>query len=89
MKNSCAHGEVKRLIDERMQLHNKELAPFETIRTFTILPNQFSVEGGEISITDRLQRKRIQNKYHAQIRAMYREDTVMRSMETISRRGRQ
>jgi len=85
----CAHGEVKRLIDERMQLHNKELAPFETIRTFTILPYQFSVEGGEISITDRLQRKRIQNKYHTQIRAMYREDTVMRSMETISRRGRQ
>ena len=85
----CAHQEIRRLIDERIQARNKELAPFETIRTFTILPQQFPVEGGEISITDRLHRQRILNKYQSEIRTMYRGDTVMRSMETMSRRGRQ
>jgi long-subunit acyl-CoA synthetase (AMP-forming) len=38
---------------------------------FTILPSEFSIEGGELTPTLKLKRKIINQKYESQINQMY------------------
>ncbi len=67
----AAHEDVHRLIKEKIDAVNKELPPNETIKRFAILPQQFSVRGGEITITDRLRRKMIEQKYKDLLDSLY------------------
>ncbi len=49
----------------------ERLPSLETIKKFTILPEPFSVEGGELSPTLKMRRKAIASKYQAEIDALY------------------
>jgi len=55
------------LIDEV----NKTLARVQTIKKFTIAPDEFSVEGGELTPTMKLKRRIIYDKYSDDIERMY------------------
>lgn len=55
--------EVRRLIEERVHIKNQDLAGPETIKKFSILADSFTVEGGEITSTMKLNRKFIESKY--------------------------
>ena len=50
---------------------NADLASFETIKYFRILPNDFSVESGELTPTLKMKRQVINQKYKELIDSMY------------------
>ncbi|MGL5289781.1 MAG: AMP-dependent synthetase/ligase, partial [Aeromonas sp.] len=65
------HSRVMEFFDARIQDLQKELAKFEQVKKFTLLPRAFSMELGEITPTMKLRRKIIEAKYHHEISAMY------------------
>ena len=54
--------------------HSQELATYEQVKQFTLLPALFTQENGEITPTQKMKRKVILQKYDADIDAMYPED---------------
>jgi long-chain acyl-CoA synthetase len=52
---------------------NKKLAQFETIKKLIIVPDEFTVAGGEITPTLKLKRRVIEAKYKKQIDELYQE----------------
>lgn len=52
---------------------NAELARYENIRKFVILPLDFTVDGGELTPTQKIKRRVVNEKYAAQIEGMYDE----------------
>ncbi|THB81475.1 MAG: long-chain fatty acid--CoA ligase [Desulfobacteraceae bacterium] len=63
--------EVIALYEERIQLNSKDLAQYETIKKFKLLPNVFSVETGEITPTMKVKRGNVNEKYNHLIEEMY------------------
>ena len=52
---------------------NKKLAHFETIKKLLVVPDEFTVAGGEITPTLKLKRRVIEAKYKQQIDQLYQE----------------
>jgi long-chain acyl-CoA synthetase len=52
---------------------NKHLARFETIKRIAILPEDFSIEGGEMTPTLKVRRSQVEKKYASVIEALYAE----------------
>jgi len=50
---------------------NKSLARVQTIKKFSVLPEDFTIEGGELTPTMKVKRKVVNSKYESQINAMY------------------
>ncbi|MBM7071830.1 long-chain fatty acid--CoA ligase [Shewanella sp. 202IG2-18] len=65
------HNQVIHHFEERLVELQIELASFEQIKKFTLLPDEFSMEAGLITPTLKLRRKVIYNKYADEIRMMY------------------
>ncbi|WP_290435316.1 AMP-dependent synthetase/ligase [Aeromonas caviae] len=65
------HSRVMEFFEARIQDLQKELAKFEQVKKFTLLPSAFSMELGEITPTMKLRRKIIEAKYQREIEAMY------------------
>lgn len=49
----------------------KDLAVYEQIKRFTLLPHEFTIQSGELTSTLKLRRKFIYDKYAAEIEMMY------------------
>ncbi|MCB0131669.1 MAG: long-chain fatty acid--CoA ligase, partial [Caldilineaceae bacterium] len=60
----------------RQQIDSRadELAGYERVKAFTLLPAPFSQETGELTPTQKVKRKVIRDKYAAEIEAMYPPD---------------
>ena len=54
-------------VDER----NQQLASFETVKTFHILPRDFSLEEGELTPTGKLRRKLVTERYKKELDSLY------------------
>lgn len=65
------HSRVMEFFEARIADLQKELAKFEQVKKFTLLPSAFSMELGEITPTMKLRRKIIESKYQSEIEAMY------------------
>ena len=50
---------------------NKQLAPFEQVKRFKILPREFSTAEGEVTPTLKLRRKVILDHFAAEVDALY------------------
>ncbi|HPT69614.1 MAG TPA: hypothetical protein PKW50_05650, partial [Syntrophomonas sp.] len=59
----------RELVDNR----TKDLGQVEQVKKFTVLPNEFSQETGELTATMKIKRKAISEKYADVIEAMYVE----------------
>jgi len=59
-------------LQARIDKVNAELARYESIRSFAILPAELSVDGGELTPTLKLKRRVIHARYQAEIDALYR-----------------
>lgn len=68
--NEVVHDFYKQRIDGRSQ----ELANYEQVKAFTLLPFPFAQETGELTPTLKIKRKVVAEKYTVQIEAMYPED---------------
>ena len=65
--------EVNSMIAGRLELLQADLASFEKVKRFTLLPEPFSMEGGELTNTLKMKRKYIAEKYKDVIDLMYKE----------------
>lgn len=67
------HSHIVALFEQRLTEMQKELAKFEQVKRFTLLPQAFSMELGELTPTLKLRRKIILSRYHQEIESMYLE----------------
>jgi long-chain acyl-CoA synthetase len=67
----CRHEGVRRRVQQIIEERSTGLARFEQIKTFTILPEDFTQATGELTPTMKIKRKAIVEKYRAEIDAMY------------------
>ncbi|MGF1682024.1 AMP-dependent synthetase/ligase [Photobacterium minamisatsumaniensis] len=67
------HSQIVELIEKRVIELQKDLARFEQVKKFTLLPSAFSMDKGELTPTQKLRRKVIQDRYHQEIEHMYEE----------------
>lgn len=67
VKNSA----VIKFYKERIEAQSKELAQYEQVKRFTLLSNDFTQEGGELTPTQKIKRKVVAEKYKDIINAMY------------------
>ncbi|KIO36933.1 AMP-dependent synthetase/ligase [Shewanella sp. cp20] len=65
------HSHVIEHFEQRLKHLQQELAGFEKIKKFTLLPEAFSMEAGLLTPTMKLRRKMIYHKYATEINAMY------------------
>ena len=70
VENEDVHAFYKERIDGRSQ----ELARYEQVKTFKLLPEAFTQETGELTPTQKIKRKVVAEKHTAQIEAMYPKD---------------
>jgi len=62
---------VIKLYDDIIAKQNESLARVEQIKKYTLLTNELTQEGGELTPTMKLKRKQIEQKYQDVINAMY------------------
>jgi long-chain acyl-CoA synthetase len=65
------NSKIIEAVEERLQVVQAELARYEQIKKFTLLPREFSVELGEITPTLKLKRRIISERFATEIKAMY------------------
>ena len=70
-KDLIQHSKIQELIQERLNKIQSELAKFEQVKKFTLLPKEFSIELGEITPTLKLRRKIIMERFRHEIDGMY------------------
>lgn len=70
-KEASEHPKVKDLIRRAVADANAQLAPFETIKHFAILPNDFTIESGELTPSLKIKRKIVDERYMGVINALY------------------
>ncbi len=63
--------DVNDLIDKEINKIQKDLANYERVRRFTLLEKQFSIEEGELTPTQKVRRKVIEERYGHLIDNMY------------------
>lgn len=71
MADLVANSEINRMIHERIEKLQQGLANYEKIKKFTLLPKEFSMEGGELTNTLKIKRPVINRKYKKEIEDMY------------------
>ncbi|KAG4065579.1 hypothetical protein HA402_011268 [Bradysia odoriphaga] len=67
------NGHIIDMFEKRLREMQKELALFEQVKKFTLLPAAFSMELGELTPTLKLRRKVILQRYQHEIESMYQE----------------
>jgi long-chain acyl-CoA synthetase len=50
---------------------NKQLAPFEQVKRFRILPREFTIEHGEVTATMKVRRKQVLENFRAEVDSLY------------------
>ena len=65
------HSAVVAFFEARIQAMQQELARFQQVKKFTLLPRAFSVEAGELAPTLKLRRRTIEANYRDEIEGMY------------------
>jgi long-chain acyl-CoA synthetase len=72
-KELAGDPSVRDLIEKEIENRNRNLARFETIKRFAIVPEEFSIDNGEITPTLKIRRRFVTQKYKEVLEAMYRE----------------
>jgi len=62
---------VRSLIEAEVDAVNQDLAHYEQIVAFDLIPHEFTIEGGELTPTQKVKRRVIDSKYGDQIDALY------------------
>ena len=66
-----SHPEIHRRVAEQVARANQRLAPFEQIKRFEILPEDFSIAAGTVTPTLKIKRKAVVGQYADLIDSMY------------------
>jgi len=63
MDRLCEHEEVRALVAPLIEMLNADLARYETVKKWAILPADFTQETGELTPTMKVKRKVVEAKY--------------------------
>jgi long-chain acyl-CoA synthetase len=55
--------EIQKIYNKEVRNHSKDLASHEKLRDFRIVPNEFTVESGELTPTLKIKRRIVEDKY--------------------------
>ena len=69
----CADKQINEMMKERIDTLQQQLAHYEQIKRFTLLPHHFSMERGELTNTLKIKRRVLNENYRKEIDAMYVE----------------
>lgn len=69
-----ASDEVREMIDGYIKQANSQLERWETIKRFSILPAELTVEGGEVTPSLKIRRKAVEQKYASTLNGLYDKD---------------
>ena len=69
----CADPQINEMMKERIDTLQQQLAHYEQIKRFTLLPRHFSMERGELTNTLKIKRRVLNENYKKEIDAMYAE----------------
>jgi long-chain acyl-CoA synthetase len=62
---------VRELFRQEVETVNGRLAKYELIRTFDLVADEFTIEGGELTPTQKIKRRIVNEKYAEMIESMY------------------
>ena len=69
----CKDPKINEMMKERIDTLQQQLAHYEQIKRFTLLPHHFSMERGELTNTLKIKRRVLNQNYAKEIDAMYAE----------------
>lgn len=69
----CNNERVNSMVMDRIDTLQQEFAHYEQVKRITLLPEPFSLEKGELTNTLKVKRPVLNERYKAQIDAMYKE----------------
>jgi long-chain acyl-CoA synthetase len=69
----CQNEQIHQMMMDRIDTLQQQLAHYEQIKRFTLLPHAFSMERGELTNTLKIKRRVLNENYKAQIDKMYEE----------------
>ena len=73
MEELCRKPEVNAMLKERIDTLQQQLAYYEQVKRFTLLPEPFSMDKGELTNTLKLKRRVVNEHFKAEIDKMYEE----------------
>ena len=69
----CQNERIHRMMMERIDTLQQQLAHYEQVKRFTLLPHHFTVERGELTNTLKIKRRVLNENYKKEIDKMYEE----------------
>ena len=69
----CRDKRIIQMMEERINTLQQQLANYEKVKKFTLLPKPFSMESGELTNTLKIKRRVLNKNYAKEIEAMYDE----------------
>ena len=69
----CQNPQIMEMMKERIDTLQQQLAHYEQVKRFTLLPHHLSMEKGELTNTLKIRRRVLNENYKAEIDKMYEE----------------
>lgn len=69
----CRNEKINKMMFERIETLQQQLASYEKIKRFTLLPEHFTMEKGELTNTLKIKRKVLSKNYAKEIDGMYED----------------
>lgn len=73
------HSEITPWIEGRLREKIKDLAPYEQIKYFALLPQELTQEAGELTPTLKVKRKVVMEKYRELIEGLYQKGEALKA----------
>jgi long-chain acyl-CoA synthetase len=73
LEELAVHPKVRDLIAAEVEQRNSQLASFESVKKFHVLPHDFSIEAGEMTASLKIKRKVVVEKYRKELEALYQD----------------
>jgi long-chain acyl-CoA synthetase len=70
-KDFCRHPRIIDLFERQIEARTQSLAHFEKIKRFALIPNELTMEGGELTPTLKVKRRVVDEKYRDVIDRIY------------------
>lgn len=71
-----SNDKIKQLINQEVEKFNRDFGKWEQVKKFTLLSNEWTVEGGELTPTMKVKRKIIYERYAPHVEEMYKDSEI-------------
>ena len=71
-----AHPSIRALLEGAVESVNRDLAQYERIKRFAVLEREFSFSDGQLTYTQKVRRRKIEEEYRNLIEQLYREEVA-------------